>query len=131
MLERVLIGASVTMTPKEVDGLAGNGPVRLVTCADGRVIGGIGSVGLVEHVGVTDLVKFIDEVNAKRAELARIAAGQQPENLRSNLYTFTKIGEKEEISQTLSAPIHAPAPIARKVGKRKVKAKKTKRKGRK
>jgi hypothetical protein len=83
-------------------------------------------VGLVEHVGDTDLVKFVDEVNAKRAELARIAAGPQPDNSRSNLYTFTKIGEKEDVPPAIQA---APAPVARKVGK--VKAKKSKRKGRK
>ena len=44
MLENVILGARVSMTPPEADKLAGNGPVRLVTCADGRVIGGAGSV---------------------------------------------------------------------------------------
>ncbi len=91
MLSKVVLGARVSMTPKEADGFAGDGPVRLVTCADGRVIGGVGSVGLVEHVGVTDIQAFMDEVKAKRAELSAIAAGPQPDNPRANLFTFTKI----------------------------------------
>lgn len=91
MLENVILGARVSMTPPEADKLAGNGPVRLVTCADGRVIGGAGSVGLVEHVGVTDLQAFIDEVKAKRKALAELAAGPQPDNPRANLFTFTRI----------------------------------------
>ena len=79
------------MTPKEVDAFAGNGPVRLVTCANGQVIGGMGAVGLVEHVGDTDLTAFIEEVKAKRAKLAEIADGPQPDNPRANLYTFIRI----------------------------------------
>lgn len=90
MIENVQIGASVTMTPKEADALAGNGKVRLVTCPNGRVIGGVGSVGLVEHVGDTDLGQFIEEVNAKRKALAD-AAFVIPENPRANLFTFTRI----------------------------------------
>ena len=91
MLSRVTLCAQVSMTPKEADGFAGDGPVRLVTCADGRVVGGMGSVGLVEHVGVTDLQAFMDEVKAKRAELKKLADGPQPDNPRANLFTFTKI----------------------------------------
>ena len=91
MLDRVVIGAAVSMTPVEVDKLAGDGPVRLVTCENGRVVGGMGAVGLVEHMGITDLQAFMDEVKAKRAKLAEIAAGPQPDNPRANLYSFIRI----------------------------------------
>lgn len=92
MLSKVAIGASASMTPKEVDTLAGNGPVRLVTCANGRVVGGVGPIGFLEHVGASDLQAFMDEVKKKRAALAEIAAGPQPDNPRANLYTFIHIG---------------------------------------
>lgn len=91
MLSKIVLGARVSLTPKEADAFAGDGPIRLVTCADGRVVGGVGSVGLVEHVGMTDLQAFMAEINTKRAELSGLAAGPQPENLRANLFTFTKI----------------------------------------
>lgn len=91
MIDQVIVGAQVSMTPPEVDKLCGDGPVRLVTCTDGRVVGGVGPVGLVEHVGVTDLQAFMDEVKARRATLAALAAGPQPDNPRANLYTFVRI----------------------------------------
>lgn len=91
MLTNVILGAQVSMTPKEADGFAGNGPVRLVTCPDGRVVGGMGSVGLVEHAGVTDMQALMDEVKAKRVALSELAAGPQPDNPRANLFTFTRI----------------------------------------
>jgi hypothetical protein len=90
-IDNIQIGASVSMTPPEADALAGNGPVRLVTCPNGRIIGGMGAVGLIEHVDETDLVQFIAEVNAKRKALADAAAAPQPENPRANLYTFIRI----------------------------------------
>lgn len=92
MLDKVKIGASVRMTPKEVHTLAGDGPVRLVSCPNGRIVGGMGPVGFVEHVGVTDLQAFIDEVKTRRAALAEVAAGPQPDNPRANLYEFIHIG---------------------------------------
>ena len=91
MLSTVVVGAKVSMTPKEADGFVGDGPVRLVTCPDGRVVGGMGAVGLVEHVGDTDLQAFIDEVKVKRAALAELAAAPQPDNPRANLFSFTRI----------------------------------------
>lgn len=90
-VEMVVHGGNVAMTVHEVDALAGNGPVRLVTCANGRVIGGMGSVGLIEHVGITDLEGFIAEVKAKRAEIAERAKQPMPANPRSVLYEFTRI----------------------------------------
>jgi len=91
MIDRVVIGASVSMTPPGVDKLCGNGGIRLVTCVDGRVVGGFGSVGFLEHAGTTDLAAFMAEIAAQRAKLAEIAAGPQPDNPRANLYTFTRI----------------------------------------
>lgn len=91
MIDQVVIGASVSLTPVEADKLAGNGPVRLVTCPDGRVIGGIGAVGMIEHLTDTDLQAFIDEVRARRAVLATAALAAPPDNSRANLYTFTRI----------------------------------------
>ena len=91
MLTNVVIGAQVSMTPKEADGLAGNGPVRLVTCANGRVVGGMGAVGFVEHIADTDLQAFMAEVRAKREALFALANGPQPDNSRANLFTFTRI----------------------------------------
>ena len=91
MIEQAVIGASVSLTPPEADSLAGDGPVRLVTCPDGRVIGGMGSVGLVEHLIDTDLQAFMDEIKAKRADLKELAQAQQPENPRANLFSFTRI----------------------------------------
>ena len=90
-IDKAAIGASVSMTPPEVDKLCGNGGARLVTCPNGLVVGGVGAVGFVEHTTVTDMQQFIDEINAKRADLAKIAAGPQPENPRANLYTFIRI----------------------------------------
>lgn len=90
MLSQVTVGASVTMTAVEADKFAA-GLIRLVTCPDGRVIGGVGPVGLVEHTGDTDLGAFVDEVKAKRAALSELAAGPQPSNPRENLFTFIKI----------------------------------------
>jgi len=58
---------------------------------DGRVIGGMGVVGFVEHAGVTDIQVFLDEINTKYAALASSANAPQPDNPRSNLYTFIKI----------------------------------------
>ena len=86
----VVIGASVTMTAKEVEALCGNGSIRLVTCQNGRVVGGMGAVGFVEHFGVTDMRKFIEEIEAKRNELAKLAA-VVTDNPRMTLYTFTRI----------------------------------------
>ncbi|MFA7269935.1 MAG: hypothetical protein WC073_11370 [Sterolibacterium sp.] len=91
MIDQAATGASVSMTPQEVLKLTGMGSVRLVTCPDGRVIGGMGCVGLVEHVGDTDLQAFIDEVKAKHAALVVLADAPPPDNPRANLYTFTKI----------------------------------------
>ena len=91
MIDQVVIGASMSMTPVEADKLAGNGAVRLVTCSDGRVIGGMGAVGMLEHLTNTDLQAFIDEVKAKRAALAAAALVPPPDNPRANLYTFTRI----------------------------------------
>lgn len=91
MLDKVVLGATVSLTPKEADGYAGNGPVRLVTCADGRVVGGVGEVGLLEHHGATDLDAFVAEVKERRAALSTLASGPQPDNSRSNLFTFTRI----------------------------------------
>lgn len=91
MLNTVAIGARVSMTPREADELA-QGAVRLVTCQNGKVIGGVGSVGLCEHAADTDLLAFIEEINTKRAALAQLAAGPQPENPRANLFTFIRIG---------------------------------------
>lgn len=89
-INEVVIGASVTMMAKEVEALCGNGSIRLVTCQDGRVVGGMGQVGFVEHVGITDLQRFIAEVERKRGELARLAA-TVTDNTRATLYTFTRI----------------------------------------
>ena len=91
MIDQVKVGASVSLTPVEADKLAGNGPVRLVTCPDGRVIGGVGAVGMIEHLTNTDLQAFIDEVKAKRSALAAAALVPPPDNPRANLYTFTRI----------------------------------------
>ncbi|MDA8260586.1 MAG: hypothetical protein M0Z99_33965 [Betaproteobacteria bacterium] len=91
MLDTVNKGASVTMTAVEANKFAGDGTVRLVTCPDGRVIGGVGQVGMVEHAGDTDVVAFVEEVKAKRKELADRATGPQPSNPRENLFTFIKI----------------------------------------
>lgn len=91
MIDQVAQGAQVAMTPPEVEQLCGNGPIRLVTCPNGRVMGGFGVVGLAEHVRDTDLTQFIAGINAKRAELTKLAAGPQPANPRESLYTFTKI----------------------------------------
>ena len=91
MLTQVKVGASVTLTPKEADGCAGDGDVRLVTCPNGRIVAGIGQVGLVEHTSETNLNELMRLVKAKRDELAKLAAEQQPTNVRENLYTFTKI----------------------------------------
>lgn len=91
MIDQAVIGARVSLTPVEADKLAGNGPVRLVTCPDGRVIGGMGAVGLIEHLKDTDLQAFIDEVKAKRAALAEAALVPSPGNPRASLYTFTRI----------------------------------------
>lgn len=92
MLDMVTIGAQVSMTPKEVDALCGDGVVRLVTCPNGRVIGGVGPVGLAEHTSATDLLAFVELIKSKREELARLAAAPQPDNPRANLYTFVRIG---------------------------------------
>jgi ACT domain-containing protein len=71
--------------------LTGDGTVRLVSCPDGRVMGGMGAVGFIQHINNTDLQAFIDQIKAKRAELEVSVAAPQPDNPRSNLYTFTKI----------------------------------------
>ena len=63
MIDQVVVGASVSMTPQEVLKLTEPGAVRLVTCPNGRVIGGMGLVGMVEHTGVTDILAFMDEVS--------------------------------------------------------------------
>lgn len=91
MLNKVALGARVSMTPREVDEMA-KGVPRLVTCPNGQVVGGIGPVGFCVHSKDTDLTAFLEEINAKRAELAKIAAGPQPTNPRENLYTFIRIG---------------------------------------
>jgi hypothetical protein len=91
MLSKINVGASVSMTAVEADKFAGTGPVRLVTCPNGRVIGGIGVVGLIEHGGDTDLQAFVDEVKAARAALAALSAGPQPSNPRENMFSFIKI----------------------------------------
>lgn len=91
MIDQVVIGASVSLTPVEADKLAGNGPVRLVTCPDGRVVGGMGAVGLVEHLKDTDLQAFIDVVKARRAALATAALVPARDNPRASLITFTRI----------------------------------------
>lgn len=91
MIDQVVIGARVSMTPVEADKLAGNGPVRLVTCPDGRVIGGMGAVGLVEHLGDTNLAALEAEIVNKRAALAEAALAPPPDNPRASLYTFTRI----------------------------------------
>lgn len=91
MLDKVVLGASVSLTAKEADALCGDGPIRLVTCANGRVVGGIGQVGLVEHVRETDLDAFMAEIKAKRAELKTAADRPASENPRANLFTFTRI----------------------------------------
>jgi len=90
MLDKVICGAQVSMTPKEADGFAGDGPMRLVTCANGQVIGGFGSVGLLEHTGDTDLQEFMDQVVVLRAGLKALAAGQQPTKPRAT-FTFIRI----------------------------------------
>ncbi len=91
MIDAVSIGASVSMTPAEVHALSGNGPVRLVTCPNGRIIAGTGAVGFVELVDGADLQVLMDEVKEKRAALATLALEAVPENPRANLYTFTRI----------------------------------------
>lgn len=91
MIDEIAIGASASMTPVEADNLAGDGPVRLVTCPNGRVIGGVGAVGMLEHLVDSDLQQFMDDVKAKRAALAAAALEAPPSNPRSNLYTFTRI----------------------------------------
>ena len=91
MIDQVAIGASVSLTPVEADGLAGNGPVRLVTCPNGRVIGGVGAVGMIEHLTDTDLQAFVDDVKVKRSALSALALESLPDNPRATLYTFTRI----------------------------------------
>lgn len=91
MIDQVAIGASVSVTPAEADKLAGEGPVRLVSCPNGKVIGGVGAVGLVEHLTDTDLQAFIDEVKSQRAALAAAALVAAPDNPRASLYTFIRI----------------------------------------
>ena len=91
MIDDAAIGASVSMTPQEVLKLTGDSKVRLVTCPDGRVMGGMGMVGFLEHVGNTDLQSFMSEIAAKRANLEVLSAAPAPANPRANLYTFTKI----------------------------------------
>ena len=92
LIERATIGASVSMTPKEADVLAGNGPIRMVTCDNGLVIGGVGCVGFAQHSGNTDVLAFIEEIKVARAKLKTIADGLQPVNPRANLFTFINIG---------------------------------------
>jgi len=91
MIDDAAIGASVSMTPLEVLKLTGDGTVRLVTCPDGRVMGGMGVVGFIQHITSTDLQSFTDQIKAKLDDLKVLAAAPQPDNLHANLYTFTKI----------------------------------------
>jgi hypothetical protein len=90
-LAAVQPGAQVTMTAAEVEALAGDGPVRLVTGKDGRVFAGFGQVGLVEHFGETDLQALIDLAKEKRDGLRLAASAPPAENPRANLFTFAKI----------------------------------------
>lgn len=91
MADTIATGARRALTPQEADGLAGDGPVRLVTCDNGRIIGGVGAVGLLEHVGDTDLEAFVAQVKAARDDLknqATATAGGKP---RDNLFEFIAI----------------------------------------
>jgi hypothetical protein len=90
MIDQVAIGASVSMTPQEVLKLA-DGPVRLVTCPDGQVVGGSGVVGFVKHHSNTNLTEFMAEIESKRVELVALAAAPPPDNPRASLYTFIRI----------------------------------------
>lgn len=91
MLSAVKTGARVAMTPREVDALAGNGPVRIVTCDNGCVMAGTGQVGFIEHLCETDLAQMIELVKAKRAELSDRAKQPNGGNPQANLYEFVKI----------------------------------------
>lgn len=91
MIDRAAIGASVTMTPQEVHKLVGDEHVRLVTCPNGRIVGGVGAVGLVEHMGDSNLTALIEEIAAKRAALKLLAEAPPSDNPRSSLYTFIRI----------------------------------------
>lgn len=91
MIDQVVIGARVSMTPKEADALCGAGPARLVRCPDGRIIAGVGSVGFSEFTGDIALADIMASVKTQRELLAEKASETEPENPRNNLYTFVRI----------------------------------------
>lgn len=91
MIDQVVIGASVSMTPKEANALCGDGPTRLVRCSDGRIIAGVGAVGFVEFVADADLSELMERVKTKRELLERKASEPEQANPRLDLYTFIRI----------------------------------------
>ena len=91
MADTIATGARRALTAQEADALAGDGPVRLVTCANGRVIGGVGAVGLLEHTGDTDLVAFTAQVQTLRDNLKMLAADSAGAAPRASLFEFISI----------------------------------------